>query len=117
MLEKPENPSFSMVFGPSGRDHGPQKTIILDFGVHQMIQNNSRKSRIVFDKHIFKHIKILQIESLESSEKTRAGNPEDPSYKFLKSLNMGSISINKNMNWQFCNVQLNEYFNFMFIFY
>ena len=52
---------------------------------------------------IVENLKVLKFEII--GKDACQHNPEDPSYEFLKILNMGSISI-KNMGCHFCNVQI-----------
>ena len=42
---------------------------------------------------------MFKIEKLKMLEKMGAENPDDPSNKFWKTLNIGSISYNLNKSW------------------
>ena len=63
---------------------------------NKIIQRHSREIQFAVREYVVENLKILNIESLYIFEKARAEHPDDPSYKFLKILNMGSISINKH---------------------
>ena len=68
---------------------------------------NPRKKQILFRKYyVSKSQNIENTKNRVSFLENASINPEDPFHKFLKILNMGSISF-KNMKWRFGNVQLN----------
>ena len=81
-----------MFFGPSGCNHGPQNLVIGPTKLLQIIHGNSQV--------IFKTNHVLESQNSERYNFENCGkdvrrqiNPEDLSYKILKSWNMGSISI------------------------
>ena len=95
ILETPENHMFSF-FRLGGRVHESQNQLLL-FLRQQTSQNNSRTNPAsLFKDVIFRNINMLEIQPFETYWERRVpNNLEDPSNKFLKILNTGSISSNK----------------------
>ena len=64
-----------MFLGPSGRAHGPQNHLPLISGPPEYSKSLKKITNLFLQNVVFGNLKILDIESLEMLEKTRAGNP------------------------------------------
>ena len=85
-----------MIFGPGGRDHGPQKQLFLALDPPNYSKYSKNKSKSFLEYVIVGNVKALNSNISKMMENLGPINSEDPSYKFLGSLNMGSRSINKH---------------------
>ena len=73
-----------MIFGPSGHVHGPRNQLVLTLELPNYFKKTI--NNISFSENIILgHLKILEIENVESCGKdARQTNLQDPFKKFLK---------------------------------
>ena len=90
LWENPQTPQF-LDFGISGRVPDSPNQILFIFGVSKIPRRIQEQSQTISDKYYFckrQHV----VDPIFCMQKTGTGNPDDPSNKFSRILDMGSIS-------------------------
>ena len=102
-----ETPHFYDI-GIFGGVPEPQKQLSLSLETPGYLDNIKKIPWNMFEHIVLINLKISEIQNCTNFRTKRAPtNDEDPSNKFLKILDMGSISI-KNMKWEFGNMDKNN---------